>query len=183
MKTRIAYLIVLLVFACSAFGQERKDGDGVILFHPEIKFILNEPAGWVLDMQAGRADGADAVIFPKGSSWKNSVAVMYVRIVSKDEKQKTVEKVISDDVADFMKLSKESTVADSPALQTRDKKQAVIKVFYDAANKNHESVAFIDNRKVVVIIALSSRTKIEYEKALPAFRELVTSYFEFTLSG
>lgn len=183
MNTRAACFIVLIVFACSAVGQQRKDEDGVLVFPPEIKFIVKEPAGWVLDMQAGRADGADAVLYRKGSSWKNSVAVMYVRIVSKNDTQKTVENVISDDVADFLKLSKESTVVDSPSLQTRDKKQAAVKVFYDAANKNYESVAFIDNRKVVVVIALSSRTKVEYENALPAFRELVASYFEIALSG
>lgn len=153
---------------------------GTIIPGRQVSFVLKEPAGWVLDTQAGRAEGVDAVLYPEGSSWKNAVAVMYARVVRKDETQDTVAKVIDNDVAEFMKLSKESKVSDASTLQTRDRKQAVVKMFYDAANKNHESVAFIDESKVVVILALSSRDKGEYEKALPAFQALVGSYLVFT---
>jgi hypothetical protein len=104
---------------------------------------------------------------------------MYARVIVKDEGQLTIEKVISNDIDDFMKLSKESTVADSPSLETRDKKKGITKIFYDAANKNHECVTFIDEPKAVVILALSSRDKDQYEKALPAFKALVSSYFFF----
>jgi len=185
MKIRAAsiFLLLIVAFSLSIVGQQRDKLDGVILFRPDIKFILKEPDGWVLDTQAGAANGVEAVVYPKGSSWKNAVAVMYARVVQKDETQKTVDKVVSDDIADFMKQSKESTVTDSPALPTRDKKQAVVKVFFDAENKNYESVAFIDNAKVVVIIALSSRTKAEHDAALPSFRELVASYFEIKVLG
>jgi hypothetical protein len=186
MRIQVVSIFLLLIAGLSLYvpGQKRDDGvDGVILFRPDIKFILKEPDGWVLDTQAGATNGVEAVLYPKGSSWKNAVAVMYARVVHKDETQKTVEKVASDDIADFMKQSKESTVKDSPSLPTRDKKQAVVKVFYDAANKNYESVAFIDNDKVVVVIALSSRTKAEYDAALPAFQQLVASYFEVKLFG
>jgi len=181
----ICYLLLLIVAApVCVRAQERDKLDGVMLFRKDVKFILKEPDGWVLATQGGGIpEGVEAVLYPKGSSWKNAVVVMYARIIQKDETQKTVADVISNDIADFMKLSKDSTVTDAASLPTRDKKQAVVKVFYDAANKNYESVAFIDNAKVVVIIALSSRTKAEYEKALPSFRDLVESYFEFTLSG
>ena len=183
MKTRAACLALILLSWSVAFAQTRDKLDGVILFRPDIKFILKEPEGWVLDTQSGAGSAVEAVLYPKGSSWEKAVAVMYARVVHKNETQRTVEKVIVNDVEDFMKQSKDSTVSDSPSLPTRDKKQARVKVFYDAVNKNYESVAFIDNSKVVVVIALSSRTKDEYEKSLPAFRELVASYFEFTLSG
>ena len=74
---------------------------------------------------------------------------------------------------------KESTVSDSASLATRDKKKGISKVFYDAANKNYERVTFIDEPKVVVILAISSRDKNEYEKAMRAFEALVGSYFVF----
>jgi hypothetical protein len=101
-------------------------------------------------------------------------------VIYKDEDQSSIDKVISNDVTDFLKLSKESTVSDSPPLETRDKRKSISKVFYDAANKNYETVTFIDDFKVVVILALSSRQKTEYDKALPAFKALVGSYFVFT---
>src|ERR1043165_215278 len=155
MKT-LVFMALLLAWPASIVAQDRDKVDGVILFRRDIKFILKEPDGWVLDTQSGRDAAVEAVLYPKGSSWKNSVVVMYARVVQKDETQSTVEK----------EISKDSTVADSPSLPTRDKRNAIVKVFYDAANKNYESVAFIDNQKVVVVIALSSRTKVEYEKAL-----------------
>lgn len=182
---RVVCCLVLLIVGTGVCvrGQDGDKVAGEIIFRKDIKFVLKEPDGWVLDSKGGISQGIDAALYPKGSSWKNAVAVMYARVIHKDETQKTVEDVISNDIADFTKLSKDSTVVDSASLPTRDKKQAVVKVFYDAANKNYESVAFIDNAKVVVIIALSSRSKAEYEKALPSFRDLVASYFEFTVSG
>lgn len=113
-----------------------------------------------MDSEVARSQGLQAVLYPTGSSWKQAVVVMYARVIHKDEKQATIEKVISDDIDDFLRLSKESTVVDSPSLERRDKKKGISKAFYDAANKNYECVTFIDEAKVVVIIALSSRDKI-----------------------
>jgi hypothetical protein len=133
-----------------------------------------------MDTETAKSEGLQAVFYPDGSSWKNSVTVMYARVIYKDQAQSTIDKVISYDVSDFLKLSKESTVSDSPGLETRDKSKSISKVFYDGANKNYETVTFIDDTKVVVILALSSRQKAEYDKALPAFKHLVGSYFVFT---
>ena len=180
MKRLFLFVVVVLLATVSAFAQKPDDEQGTILHGPRISFVLKEPPGWVLDTQTARAQGLEAVLYNEGSSWKNAVAVMYARVIDKDASQDTVEKVISNDIAEFMKLSAKSEVSDSPAIQTRDKRQAVVKVFYDAANKNYESVAFIDDKRVVVILALSSRDKAQYEKALPAFQALVSSYLVFT---
>jgi hypothetical protein len=133
-----------------------------------------------MDTEIARSQQLEVVLYRQGSSWKDAVAVMYARVIYKDNTQATVEKVISNDVDEFLKLNKDSTVSDSAFLETRDKKKVISKIFYDAANRNYESVAFIDEPKVVVILAVSSRNKTEYEKALPAFKALVGSYFFFT---
>ena len=179
MKTFRILLIVLLGLSMSVLGQKPDNTDGTIFVGRNFSFALKEPAGWVMNGEVAKSQDLEAVFYPTGSSWKNSVVVMYARVINKNEEQPTVQKVISNDVDDFMKLSKESTVADSPTLETRDKKKGISKVFYDAANKNYECVTFIDEPKVVVIIAVSSRDKNEYEKAQPAFKALVSSYFFF----
>jgi hypothetical protein len=130
-----------------------------------------------MDDATAKSQGLEAVLYGKGSSWKQAVAVMYVRVIHKDKRQPTAEKVIADDISEFLKQRPGSTVSDSPELATRDKKKAVVKGFFDATNKNYDSVAFIDEPKVVVILALSSREKKEFEKSLPAFKTLVGSYF------
>jgi len=172
--------LILLAVSIPAVSQKPDSTDGSIFVGRQFSFVLKEPNGWIMDSETVKAEGVQAVLYPHGSSWKDAVAVMYARVIYKNEEQNTVDKVISNDVTDFLKLSKESTVSDSPPLKTRDKQKGISKVFYDAANKNYEMVTFIDASKVVVILALSSRQKAEYEKALPAFKALVGSYFVFT---
>jgi hypothetical protein len=179
LKNLNATTLVLILLAVSVSGFSQKRDDGSILFGRHYSFILKEPAGWILDSEKAKSQDLQAVLYREGTSWKDAVAVMYARVIYKDETQGSMQKVISNDIADFLKLSKESRVSDSPMITTRDKKEAIVKVFYDAANKNHESVAFIDEPKVVVILVLSSRDKVEYEKSLPAFKALVGSYFFF----
>jgi hypothetical protein len=171
--------LIVLAFSISAVGQKTAGTDGTIFVGQHFSFVLKEPKGWIMDSETAKSEGVQAVFYPDGSSWKNSVTVMYARVIYKDEVQSTIDKVISSDVSDFLKLSNESTVSDSPSLEIRDKSKSISKVFYDAANKNYEMVTFIDDTKVVVILALSSRQKAEYDKALPAFKDLVRSYFVF----
>jgi hypothetical protein len=173
-----AVLLVLLLFLIHspALGQ-KNDADSVILLGRPYSFILKAPSGWVLNEEAGKSQGLRAVLYKEGSSWKAAVAVMYVRVVQKDEAQPTLDKVVSNDISDFLKQSPDSKVSDSKALKTGDKKQAIVKEFYDAANKNFESVAFIDESKVVVIVVLSSRNKDEFDKSISAFEALVGTYF------
>jgi hypothetical protein len=177
--TILVALLVLLVAASAGFSQDSDGTNGTVLFGQSYSFVLKEPAGWVIDGKT-KPQEVEAVFYRKGSSWKDAVAVMYARVIYKDKSRDTVEKVINNDVADFLKLSKESKVSDSPSLQTRFQKEGITKEFYDGANKNYELVTFIDEPKVVVIVALSSRDKSEYEKALPDFKSLVASYFVFT---
>jgi hypothetical protein len=170
-------VIFLLAVQSQARGQNADGTDGMILMDRHYSFILKEPAEWVMDSEAAKSQGLQSVFYRAGSSWKTGVAVMYVRVVYKNETQPTLDKVIGNDVSDFLKQSRDSKVSDSTTLTTRDKKQAIVKDFYDGANKNHESVAFIDEPKVVVIVALSSRNRDEFDKSLPAFKALVGSYF------
>lgn len=178
---RIAIALVFVVVASvQTYSQKSDNADGTIFVGRSYSFVLKEPAGWVMDTQTARPQHLETVLYREGSSWKDAVAVMYARVIHKDESQDTIEKVIANDVTDFLKLNKESRVSDSAALKTRYKKEGTSKEFYDATNKNYEIVTFIDEPKVVVILALSSRDKSEYEKALPAFKSLVASYFVFT---
>ena len=177
---RILFVSILFTISITAHAQKSDNTDGTIFVGPQFSFALKEPAGWIMDTEIAKSQNLQAVLYRQGSSWKNGVAVMYARVVHKDETQATVEKVISNDIDDFLKLSKDSTVSSSASLETRDNKKGIVKIFYDAANKNYESVVFIDEPKVVVILALSSRNQSEYEKTLPVFKALVGSYFFFT---
>jgi hypothetical protein len=157
--------------------QTRDRPDGVILLGQCFAFILKEPQGWKLDSSAGKSDGVDAVIYRDGQSWRDGTAVMYVRVIYKNRHKKTIEDVIRGDANEFKAANSNSTVSVMPSLTTRDKKEAMLRHFYDAQNKNEEAVAYIDEPCVVVIIVLTSRTKQEYSESLRAFHDLTASYF------
>ncbi len=176
-----SFVILLVVGNISAFRQDprnRNGVDGTILIGRNYSFILREPAGWLLDGTSGKAQGVDTVIYREGESWKTGVAVMYARVIPKDSKEReTIQKVIENDVNEFKKANQMSRVSELTPLTTRDKKNATVKDFYDAGNKNFETVAYIDEPKVVIIIVLTVRQKEDFDKAFPAFKDLVGSYF------
>lgn len=137
-KTTIVFgLVIIVVTSIAGFGQNSVGTDGTIFLGRSYAFVLKEPAGWIIDQQAARPQHLEAVLYREGSSWRDAVAVMYARVIYKDETQNTVDKVITNDVTDFLKLNKDSTVSDSPSLHTRNNKEGISKVFYDAANKNY----------------------------------------------
>src|SRR5215211_6146767 len=103
-KTRVVLaLIIASVASVPCFSQKSDDGDGTIFLGRSYSFVLKEPAGWIIDVQTARPQHLEAVLYRKGSSWKDAVAVMYARVIYKDTEE-TVESVISDDVTDFLKL-------------------------------------------------------------------------------
>lgn len=177
----LALCPILLLSTTFASPQKyrRPDGvDGTILLGQYYAFILAEPNGWNLDTSAGKSDSLDAVLYPDGSSWADGTAVMYVRVTYKDSKTKrSMQQVIENDIEEFKQRNKDSTVSTMPSYLTRDKKKAEMRNFYDAEHKNQEAVAYIDEPKLVVILVLTSRNKDEYSKSLPAFKDLVASYF------
>lgn len=183
MRVRVIATILglaLLINAAHAAQQKyrnRDDVDGIILLGQDYAFILKEPNGWNLDSSDSIPDELQAVLYRDGSTWKGGIAVMYVSVTHKDDGQKTLKQIIENDIKGFRKTSKYSTVSAMSSLSTADKKKVTTKYFYDAGNKNYESVAYIDEPKAVVIIALSSRDKKEYSNSLPAFKDLVASYF------
>ena len=175
------FIVSSLGHSARAFQQSSQKPDDLnsgIVYGKEHSFTLSAPDGWILDNSSGVSQGLHAVFFPTGSSWKDGIVVMYARVIHKDAgRNKTTGRVIKDDIATFKSASSESTVKEGSSISTSDNKKAVIKYFYDAQNKNHEAVAYINESKVVVILVLSSRSREDYEKSLTAFKDLVASYY------
>jgi hypothetical protein len=143
-------------------------------------FALTAPTGWLLDNASGVEQGLHAVFYPKGSSWSpSSPKVMYANTVHKERSGlPTLKDVMEDDLKGFRKHSPDLETRDEPGLPTKDnKKKAVVRYFHDKVNERYDEVAYIDESKVVVFLVLSAKSKKDYDDALPAFRQLVASYF------
>ncbi len=185
MFRKLNVAIVLMILCSSAHAQEKsqKGGDSGIIYGENHAFTLTTPKGWVLDSTSGRTQGLQAVFYPEGSSWQKGTVVMYANVYQKkDVKKESLETVIAGDVAEYKKRSVELKVTDAEPLPTtkdarvKDKK-ATIKYFTGDEHENDEAVAYIDEDKVVVMLVLTARNKKDFESSLPAFKELVGSYF------
>jgi len=172
----IAVIVSLAAFFCFssylyAKGLEDTNKEGII-YGPHHEFEVTAPDGWVIDNQAGISDGLHAVFYPEGGSWKESKTVMYANGVEKNGRN--IKQFIEDDVKSFK--DKTGEIKDGAPLSTEDGKKAYVKYFLKEENGNYEAIAYIDEKYVVVIIALSARNEQGFNRSYPAFKELVASY-------
>jgi hypothetical protein len=165
---RVAFILAVVLGFCYSSPRSREkrswdDANSGLLYGGGYSFILSAPEGWVLDSTSGKSQGM--------------VAVFYPNVVSKGPGKETISQIINIDISDFARGSADSTAVDEDPVQTRDKNKAAVKRFHDAQNHNDEAVAYIDEAKVIVIVALSSRNKDQFDKSLDSFRDLVGSYY------
>lgn len=185
---RVAIILMLLCSFARAQEKPEDGGNSGIIYGKNHGFTLTAPKGWVLDNKSGVKDGLHAVFYPVGSSWLKGSVVMYANVYhKKDVKGESLEQIIAGDVAEYKKRAAGLKVTDAKPLPTKwDKgvkdKEATIKHFTDDEHGINEAVAYIDEGKVVVILVLNAQTKKDFELSLPAFKELVGSYFFLTSS-
>lgn len=185
MKNKVTSLIFsLILLTVSVYAQTKTDdpkniGTGII-YGRNHAYILKAPKDWVMDNQSGVSQGIHAVFYPKGSSWDKGTAVMYTNVMAKASEKQSLQDLIDEDIRGFKQNSPNLKVEDGETLTLEKGKSAVVKKFTNDANGNYESVAYINEPKVAVIIVLTSRSKKDYEASLAAFRELVASYLFVT---
>ena len=83
MKTRmhICGLLALVISPiCLVHGEETSPAG--MVHGPKAGFDIAAPEGWVLDTEAGRGQGFQCVLYPKGSSWRDGKTVMYANVAS-----------------------------------------------------------------------------------------------------
>ncbi len=99
---------------------------------------------------------------------------MYAYTVSKEsDGHETTEKLIYSEVLQYKANYPNVMIKISPELKTKDKKNAIVRLFFYS---NYESVAYIDEKPITVLLVLTATSKKEFELAFPSFEELVRSY-------
>jgi hypothetical protein len=180
----IATLVVLGLFS-GAYAGEKKEKPSQkeeelnqgLIYGEDHSFWLSAPKGWVLDNQAGVSQGLHAVFYPKGSTWATATTVMYANVAHKGKKgEETLQAVMDGDAARFRERAPQLVVKRAKDLTTRDEKKAVVRYFSGDAWGSFEAVAYLDEKKVIVILVMTSKTRKGFEASLPVFAELVGSY-------
>jgi hypothetical protein len=138
-------------------------------------FFITAPAGWVLDNRSGLGNGVHAGFYPKGSSWRDSPAVMYANGVGRSSGE-TLDSFIADDIETFRSRSPQIQVKEGPSIKTEDGRVAVVRYFSGDQSGNYEAVAYIAEKRAIIVLALSARSQDAYQRSLRPFQELVANY-------
>jgi hypothetical protein len=153
--------------------QEGKTG---IVYTENLVFSLSAPEGWVLDNHSAVQQGLPAVLYPRGSSWKDAAAVMYPTSARKRASEHPVRDVIEETLAQHRAASPELRVEALDPFSTGDARTAEVRKLSGESQGNVEAIAFIEEADRVVLLVLSTRSEADFAAALPAFRQLVRSY-------
>ncbi len=173
-------LAVAMTFAANLSVAQTNGGAGIV-YGSHHAFTVEAPPGWVLDNQAGQPNGLVAVFYRTGESWEHGTAVMYVNTSSPDSGQDADPlRVIADDSAHFVSEAPGISIRTAPSLHTSDGRIAYVRYFAGLPNGRFEAVAYVAEKTLTPMIVLTSRTRAAFEAALPAFAQLVGSYWFMT---
>ncbi len=140
-------------------------------------FMVSAPKGWVIDDTSGMGSRIRCVFYPKGQKWATAPTVMYVNpLHGYAARNRTVSSLIAEDARSFLKRSPRGKVSDMGKLTTLGGKSASVRYFSEEGAPPHEAVAYVPEKDLVMLLVLSSKTPQGFQQALPAYRELITTY-------
>jgi hypothetical protein len=166
--------ICIFLFSLNSLHAQDSTRTGLLYGHNH-SYYLTAPVGWVIDNLNGKEEGFNAVFYPKGSSWAGAETVMYTTYVSFDStKKETVNDVIKSDSAAFRQNSPQLRVKKQNPIDIGKNKKAI--VFSFSMEGNYETVAYLEEKKGVVVIVISSKNKNGCINNNASFESLVKSY-------
>lgn len=172
-------ILVLLAAGCLLAAKPPLpplEGEAGIIYTEDLVFSLTAPAGWVLDNHSGSQQGLPAVLYPRGSSWKQASTVMYPTSDRKPASEHPLQDVIAETLDQYRAASPGLRVESLAPAPTGDARTAEVRKLSGQAQGNVEAIAFIEEADRAVILVLSARSESDYATALPAFLQLVGSY-------
>jgi len=174
----IRVLPALLLLCVSASGRAQNDstdGRAALVVGPTFALTVRAPQGWVLDTKAGRKQGLQAVLYPRGASWGASPVVMYCQVLGRDGTRDR-DALIRSDIETHQSSAPTALVAEQEKIVVRKGGVALVERFAGGARGTIEETAYLEERTVVVLFVLSSRDTTAFHHSLASFRDLVGSY-------
>jgi len=167
-------LAIVTTMALCLTGSAARAATGVasVCSAGEVAYTIAAPDGWQIDNRAGNSNGLCTLLYPKGSSWSKGPAVMYPNLLEKGNEEFAA--VVERDVDRLRQDSSDVVVADSK-LSPGPESRAVVKRIHGKEVNGYQEYAYLDGKGAVIVLVLASRTQSDFERALPAFAELVRS--------
>ena len=138
-------------------------------------FTVEAPRGWAIQGKSEGANGLATVFYPKGSTFADAEAVMYVN-TARREKQEKLDDFIARDLEALRKESPGAKAEKRKPIDTAEGRRAEVWAIAGDKWNNQEAIAFLAEDTVFVTLVLTARTADAYKASLPAFGQLVRSY-------
>jgi hypothetical protein len=91
-------------------------------------------------------------------------------------KTRTLSAMITENEKAFQRRAPRGRITDAGTLPTGTGKTAQVRYFAPDGGAPVEAVTYVPEKELVMLIVLSARTAEGFQKALPAYRELVSTY-------
>ena len=177
--------IILITLSLGAIAASQREsprentphsGGAAIVYAEGGAFLIEGPKGWITDRQTGQELGVCCVWYPKDSTWDDAQTVMYPNITSKGPGQQTLNEFMESDLADFREHNPELTYEVGEDIPLKNTRIAKLRFFYNVNHGSSEAVAYIDEKKIIAFLVMSSKTKKDLNEAIPLFRSVLQSY-------
>jgi tetratricopeptide (TPR) repeat protein len=174
MKTRmrICVFLTLLIFPICTILSEQTSSSGIV-HGPKAGFSIGAPEGWVLDTEAGKEQGFECVLYPKGSSWADGETVMYANVAG--PQWEGVNAFVTMAIKE-MKASHGTPKEKIASGKTKDGHDYFVNEY--PATKTYsqwERVGYVQLPQGVGYIVLTSRDQANYQKNSAALEKVLQS--------
>ena len=138
---------------------------------------VHAPPGWILDPDAGQAQGVLATLYRRGESWEHGEAVMYVSVYEPDSGEtRTVTAVIASETADWRGKAPDMVVSVADSVRADSGGVAAVRRFDSRKKGIYDVVAYLQDGRSVWGLVMTARTKSAEDGAYDSFVRFVRSY-------
>lgn len=180
----ISIALIVSLIAVSVTTAATEGGTGM-LFGSDHAFHFTAPESWVLDNRSGASQGVHMIFYPVGETWADGPVMAYGQSVQKSGEIKSIADQVEKTVKKFHANGNPGYRAElKPSLGLPDNKEAVIYYFQGDQWGNFEAVGYIEENKTINFLVFNARTKEVFDKYIPSFYKLLSSYRNsFTTTG
>lgn len=169
------FTIITFLISINANASITEGGRGM-LFGADHAFAVTAKPGWVLDNQSGASQGLHMVYYPIGETWSDSPVIVYGRSIPTTEAA-NVKSQVEHTVSNFRKNGSPNYSSHARApLALNNGQKAELYHFAGDQWGNYEAVAYFQETDTINFLVFNSRTKINFDKYIGDFHQIVKSY-------
>ena len=168
-------MLSALLFAIAVNAIDVPPDFACVPYGDDFAFWVVPPEGWSCACHAEQTHGVAVALWPKNGAWPSSPALMYVAVSTKDED--TMEKLIAHDLEKFKTRNPDGIVQVGNELKDAKGEALPVRLTSGLKSGRFEAIAYAEQPHAFLLFGLTAKSKADLEAAMPAFSQLVRSYF------